>query len=71
MQSVEIIAALHNQQVDNKIAEITRENAELKKRMDAWDADRQRFFIWGILALGAAVVALGSYIWTHIPGGKL
>lgn len=70
MQSIEIIAALHTQLVDNKIAELTRENADLKRRMDALDADRQKLFIWGILALGAAVVALGSYIWSHIPIGK-
>ena len=74
-QSPEVKAALHGLMVDNKIGDLERENEslreELKKvtqRVDAWDADRNKFLIWGIMALGAAVFALGTYIWTHATG---
>ena len=74
-QSPEVKAALHGLMVDNKIGDLERENEELRaqlervtKRVDAWDADRNRLLIWGVMALGAAVVALGTYIWTHATG---
>ena len=74
-QSPEVKAALHGLMVDNKIGDLERENELLreqletvKKRVDAWDADRNKFLIWGIMALGAAVFALGTYIWTHATG---
>ena len=74
-QSPEVKAALHGLMVDNRIGDLESENEELRKqlatvkgRVDAWDADRNKFLIWGVMALGAAVVALGTYIWTHATG---
>ena len=61
--------------VDNRIGDLESENEELraqlkglKDRIDVWDADRNKLLIWGVMALGAAVVALGTYIWTHATG---
>jgi hypothetical protein len=42
--------------------------AELKKEVDTYRKERDNLMVWGILALGGAVVAMGLWIFNSIPG---
>ena len=59
MASPEVEAALLAQQTDKRIK-------DLEVLVKSLTDDREKAMRWGILALGAAVLAMGSYIFTFV-----
>jgi hypothetical protein len=47
---------------------LTDDMAETNRAIDALQQERNHALRWGIASLGAAVVAMGSWIFQHIPG---
>ncbi len=47
-----------------RIATLEAQVETLTKQVDDLNADRKRMMRWGIMALGAAVVGLGGYVWS-------
>ena len=61
MPSPEVEAALHLQQTDKRIEDL---EALVKSLVN----DREKALRWGIMVLGAAVLAMGTYIFNLIAG---
>ena len=61
MASPEVEAALHTQQTEKRIEDL---EALVKSLVN----DRERALRWGIMALGAAVLAMGTYIFNLVTG---
>ena len=61
MASPETEAALLAQQTDKRIK-------DLERQVDSLITDRERAMRWGIMALGAAVLAMASYIFNFVVG---
>lgn len=61
MPSPEIEAALKAQQTDKRIE-------DLENMVESLVSDREKAMRWGILTLGAAVLAMGSYIFNLVVG---
>lgn len=61
MRSPEVEAALHLQQTDKRIE-------DLEELVTSLVNDREKALRWGIMALGAAVLAMASYIFSLITG---
>ena len=61
MASPEVEAALLAEKTDKRIK-------DLERMVDSLIADREKAMRWGILTLGAAVLAMASYIFSAITG---
>ena len=59
MESAEIQAALLAQKTDKRIE-------DLESLVESLITDREKAMRWGILTLGAAVLAMGSYIFSFV-----
>ena len=59
MASPEIEAALLAEKTDKRIK-------DLERMVESLVADREKAMRWGILTLGAAVLAMGSYIFSFV-----
>ena len=53
--------ALHIQQMDSKIA-------MLEKQVESLAADREKAMRWGIMTLGAGVLAMATWIFNSVTG---
>ena len=61
MASPEVEAALLAQQTDKRIK-------DLERLVESLIVDREKAMRWGILTLGAAVLAMASYIFSFVTG---
>lgn len=61
MPSPEVEAALLAQQTDKRIK-------DLERLVESLITDREKAMRWGILTLGASVLAMASYIFNIITG---
>ena len=61
MPSPEVEAALLAEKTDKRIK-------DLERMVDSLMTDREKAMRWGILTLGAAVIAMASYIFNFVTG---
>ena len=61
MPSPEVEAALLAQNTDKRIK-------DLERLVESLIADREKAMRWGIMALGGAVLAMASYIFSFVTG---
>jgi hypothetical protein len=63
----------HDDLLEYKVAELEKRlavNEKLFKEFkDAIDAERSRYFLWGIGVLGSMVAALGTTLWNILTTG--
>ena len=59
MASLEVEAALRAEKTDQRIK-------DLERLVESLIMDREKAMRWGILALGAAVLAMASYIFNFV-----
>ena len=60
----DIARALHDQQIDQEIK-------ALKDQVASLASDREKALRWGIMVLGAAVLAMASWIFNFITTGHI
>ena len=66
--SPETIDALEKQSMQSRLAELEKQFSIQKESLDGLKGERDKALRWGILTLGAAVVAMASYIFNIVTG---
>lgn len=49
-----------------EIAALRREIVDLREMLDELNTDKEKFMRWGIMALGAAVLGMGTWIFNFV-----
>lgn len=57
---------LENLKTEHEIESIHDEISDLRKGLEALQKDRNNLLIWGIMALGAAVMGMGMWIFNFV-----
>lgn len=69
--SAETLEALEKQSVQTRLLELEKQFALQKALLDGIKSERDGALKWGIMALGAAVLGMGTWIVNLFTGGHI
>ena len=69
--SQETLEALEKQSIQVRLLELEKQFAVQKAVLDAIKSERDGALKWGIMALGAAVIGMGTWIVNLFTGGHI
>lgn len=70
-QSQETLAALEKQSVQARLLELEKQFNIQKEALDGLKEERDKALRWGIIALGAAVMGMGTWVVNLFTAGHI
>ena len=70
MPTIEQEQRYTNLNTQHEIEALHKENEDLQKRLASLEKDRESAMRWGIIVLGGAVMAMGTWIFNFILMGR-